>query len=224
VNMATGVATVFCDGIAGGDLAAPPNFELNCCLNEAGNLASLDLTTACQNQNITLDHLGDEILNPDAALSFVLTTDSTLDLPDGILQISANPTFSFDAAAMVVGQVYFVAAVAAPGAAGSPDWGAGCRDVSSFAPVQWLALPTASFWGVPPEVCDEGCQTIQVNFTGAPPFALTYKLTAGAVEQTFTQSFSNNSGVFQVCPPAGFVGSVMVEGLELIDANCDCGP
>lgn len=224
LDMASGGVTLFCNDFGGGDLAAPPNYELNCCSNEAGNLVSLDLTTACQNQNITLAHLGDEILNPDAALSFVLVADSTMVLPNGIVQISANPTFSFDAATMVLGQIYFVAAVAAPGAPGSPDWAAGCRDVSFFAPVLWLALPTASFSGVPPEICDEGCQTVSVNFTGTPPFALTYKVTIGANEQTFTESFQGSSGSFQVCPPSGFTGTVAVEGLDLTDANCDCEP
>ncbi len=220
VDMMTGVVTVFCPGISGGDLAAPPNFEINCCENFAGNFQSLNLTTVCQNQSITLTHLGDEILTPGSALSFVLMADSTGILPDDILQISANPTFFFDPATMVLNQVYFVAPLAAPGSPGNPNWSTGCIDVGFFASVQWVPTPTVNFSVSNPEVCEGDCLTFNVMFTGTPPFNLTYDIGGGPLQ---FQTFTDLTGTLEVCPPAGTLpGTVTLSAVSLIDANCVC--
>jgi hypothetical protein len=220
VDMMTGVATVFCPGISGGDLAAPPNFEINCCENFAGNFQSLNLTTVCQNQSITLIHLGDEILTPGSALSFVLMADSTGILPDDILQISANPTFVFDPATMVLNQVYFVAPLAAPGSPGNPNWSAGCIDVGYFASVQWVPTPTVNFSVANPEVCAGDCLTFNVVLTGTPPFSLTYSSNVSGQQ---SQVFTANTGVLELCPPAGTPpGPAELSAVSLTDANCLC--
>ncbi len=220
VDMITGVATVFCAGMGGGDLAAPPNFEINCCQNFAGNFQNFNLFTACQNQNITLTHLGDEILTPSSALSFVLMADSTSALPNGIIQISANPSFIFDAATMVLNQIYFVAPVAAPGSPGNPDWSAGCSDVGFFAPVQWVATPTVNFSAANPEICAGDCLTFDVTLTGTPPFSLTYTAGSGSPQ---VQAFTTNAGTLEICPPAGTPpGQVTLAAVGLTDANCVC--
>lgn len=218
VNMSTGVATLFCPNFSGGDLAAPPDFEISCCANFAGNLSSLNLTTVCLNQDISLDHLGDEVLDADAALSFVLVADSNTTLPNDIVQISANPTFSFDAATMNLNQIYFVAPVAAPGSPGNPNWFAGCIDVGYFAPVQWVATPTVSFSVPQNDICAGECQDVAVTFTGSPPFNLTYNSPLGQQ----TQTFGTNSGILAICPPPGFLGVLTLEALRLEDANCLC--
>jgi len=218
--MLTGIATVFCPGTAGGDLAAPPNFEINCCENFAGNLQDLNLTTACQNQVITLAHLDDEILTPGSALSFVLMADSTGILPDDILQISANPTFSFDPATMVLNQVYFVAPLAAPGSPGNPNWSAGCIDVGYFASVQWAPTPTVNFSVANTEVCAGDCLTFNVVLTGTPPFSLTYSSDVSGQE---TQVFTTNTGSIEICPPAGTSPGISeLTAVGLTDANCVC--
>lgn len=221
IDIGTGAFELLCPDFAGGDLGAPLNYPVAaCCQNFAGNFQELDLQTACDPLTITFAHLGDEILSPGSALSFVLVADSMAALPGGVIQISANPTFSFNPATMTLGQTYFVAALAAPGGAGSPNWPEGCRDLSFFAPVQWLATPTVSFSVDNPAVCVGDCVLVGTNFTGTPPFNLTY---FNPFIGTLTQTFTSNSSTIQVCPPAGTgVGSAVLQALSLSDANCLC--
>jgi hypothetical protein len=159
LDMTTGALTLVCPTIQSiFDMGAWSGLQFNaCCANDAGHFQSLSLVQACADESITLDHLGDEVLNPGAALSFVLVTDSTATLPTGILQISTTPTFTFNASTMQVNTVYFVAAVAAPGPAGAPDWSSTCIDLSYFAKVKWNALPTFQVLSFPPAVCANGC-------------------------------------------------------------------
>jgi hypothetical protein len=192
-----------------------------CCTNNAGNFQNLNLISVCGPQNITLVHLGDEILNPDAALSFILTADSTADLPSEIIQISASPTFNFDPATMDFGTTYFVAAVAAPGTAGNPDWLSDCIDLSFWAKVRWNELPTVSFSLQNPALCPGGCIEFLVNFTGTPPFGLGYENPfTGALQN---QVFLDETGEILLCSPiATGLGDYNLQAVSLADANCVC--
>ncbi len=219
LNISTGTYELFCPGVGGGDLGAPLNYVVPpCCQNFAGNFQNLNLETSCQSQSITLTHLGDEVLVSGSALSYVLVADSTSILPGGILQISANPTFNFNAATMNLNQTYFVAAVAAPGPAGVPNWSDPCRDVSYFAAVQWMPAPTVTFSVAQNQTCAGECQNIEVNFTGTPPFNLVYNTPAG--QQTV--DFATNSGPLEICPPAGFLGIFSIQAVRLTDVYCVC--
>jgi hypothetical protein len=220
-DMNTGAYTLLCPGLTMGDSGAPPGYILPpCCSNEAGSFASLNLVTACVNQSVSPDHLGNEILNPGSSLSFLLLADSTGNLPGDILQISANPTFSFDPATMVLNQVYFVAAVAAPGSPGNPNWSAGCIDVSFFIPVEWVPTPTVNFSVANPEVCAGDCLNFNVVLTGTPPFTLVYSSNVSGQE---TELFTTNTGIIEICPPAGTPQGVSeLSAVSLADANCVC--
>lgn len=79
--------------------------------------------------------------------------------------------------------------------------------------------PSVVFSAANLESCAGACKTIFANFTGLAPFNLTYQTSAGA---TLTQTFTSNSGSFQVCPPAGFLGNFEVTAVSLSDANCVC--
>jgi len=221
IDIGTGAYELLCPDFAGGDLGAPLNYPVAaCCQNFAGNFQQLGLQTACAPLTITCTHLGDEILSPGSALSFVLVADSMAALPGGVIQISANPTFSFNPATMTLGQTYFVAALAAVGSAGNPNWPEGCRDLSFFASVRWLATPTVSFSVVNPAVCVGDCLLVDANFTGTPPFNLTYFI---PFIGTQTQTFTSNSSTIQVCPPAGMAaGNAVLQAVSLSDANCLC--
>lgn len=222
--------TQICPGlwlqVGGADTPNDYSFPLVCntCTTNAGNVTAQNLTICGTANTATVPFTGGQTLDADDILRYIIFEDEN-DPEGSILLQSASPNIAFNPATMQTGQTYFLGTVAGNNLNGSVNLADPCLDFSgAFAEVVWRALPTASFSGVPQEVCGGSCQTVSVNFTGAPPFSLTYKLTAGAVEQTFTQNFSNNTGAFQVCPPAGFVGNVMVERLDLTDANCDCGP
>lgn len=197
------------------------------CETESGTFETPPfLLSDCSFNPIPLPHNGDENLDSDDNLVFVLATWDYSDYPDvqyTIIATYTDPVATFIPGVTVPGVNYIVFAMAADAVGNTIDLDDPCLEVSDYIQVVWSESPTVSF-AAAAEVCDEGCQTVSVNFTGTPPFALTYKVTIGASEQTFTESFPSSSGSFQVCPPSGFTGTVAVEGLDLTDANCDCEP
>ncbi|MDX2281993.1 MAG: hypothetical protein NW218_20550 [Saprospiraceae bacterium] len=59
------------------------------------------------------------------------------------------------------------------------------------------------------------------TFTGIQPFTVSF---GGGPPQTFNQVFNGSSAAIQICPPAGFSGSIQVLATNLSDAKCPCGP
>jgi hypothetical protein len=227
LDMTTGALTLVCPTIQSiFDMGAWSGLQFNaCCANDAGNFQTLSLIQACADESITLDHLGDEVLNPNAALSFVLVSDSTATLPAGILQISATPTFNFNASTMTVNTVYFVAAVAAPGTAGSPDWSSNCIDLSYFAKIKWNALPTFEVTSFPSAVCSNGCAEVSLVFSGNFPINLSWSMNVGTQNLTGVFSADMPNEVLPICPPAGQnfpIGSLDLQFLSISDGNCAC--
>ncbi|MEI6408646.1 MAG: hypothetical protein WCR52_04650 [Bacteroidota bacterium] len=84
--------------------------------------------------------------------------------------------------------------------------------------VVWKPLPAATFSTANTNVCPGACKTINANFTGTPPFTLSYNSPAGSN----TQVFSGNSGSFTVCPPANSVGNFVIQETGVMDAFCAC--
>jgi hypothetical protein len=210
---------------AGGVLLDDITLWASCSQDDAGSFQSLNLIQACQNQSITLTHLGNQVLGSGSALSYVLVADSTTTLPANILQISPTPTFSFDPATMSVNTVYFVAAVAAPGAAGAPNWASNCIDLSYFASVVWKPVPMVAASGAPPLVCGNRCAEFLLNFTGAFPISLSWSVNLGS--QTLTGIFSATSPnqILTICPPTGQsfpVGGLSLDFIGISDAFCVC--
>jgi hypothetical protein len=227
LDMFTGNLMLVCPAaVAIGDMGAWSGLQLPpCCSNNAGNFQSLNLIQACQNQSITPTHLGNQDLNPGSALSFVLVADSLAALPGGIVQISATPTFSFNPATMSVNTQYYVAAVAAPGSAGAPDWSSNCIDLSYFTKVLWKPVPTVALSGAPPEVCANGCAQFSLNFTGAFPISLSWSVNLGSQTLTGVLSAPSASQVLTVCPPMGQnfpVGGLSLQFMGISDAFCVC--
>jgi hypothetical protein len=94
----------------------------------------------------------------------------------------------------------------------------GCTGVAS-ATITERPLPSVNFSVGNPDVCAGDCTTVTATFTGTAPFTLTYVTPAG----TFTQTFSGNTGTFQVCTAAGSPpGSLVVQATALTDAFCTC--
>jgi hypothetical protein len=226
-NMTTGAITLVCPTIQSiFDMGTWSGLQFNgCCNNDAGHFQTLSLIQACADESITLNHLGDEVLDPNAALSFVLVTDSTATLPTGILQISATPTFNFNASTMTVNTVYFVAAVAAPGTAGSPDWSSNCIDLSYFVKIKWNALPTFEVTSFPSAVCSNGCAEVSLVFSGNFPINLSWSMNVGTQNLTGVFSADMPNEVLPICPPAGQnfpIGSLDLQFLSISDGNCAC--
>lgn len=94
-----------------------------------------------------------------------------------------------------------------------------CGSDTDAAVVTVRALPAVAFSVANPDVCAGACTTVTATLTGTAPYTLTYTTPAG----TATQTFSGNTGTFQVCTPSGSPpGSFAVQATTLTDAFCTC--
>jgi len=162
------------------------------------------------------------------ALQFFLDNNDTLqyilfsnpnDTLGSIIATSNTPTFSFNPATMQIDVTYYIAAIAGNNLNGNVDLDDPCLDFSNAIQVTWRALPAVTFSVDNPDVCAGACTTVTANFTGTAPFILTYTTPAG----TTTQTFSANTGTFQVCTAAGSPpGSLVLQATALADSYCTC--
>jgi hypothetical protein len=197
------------------------------CTSESGSFAGPPLLTACSLDPIPLQHNGNQLLDSDDDLVFVVWTydySATPDVQYNILYTYTDPIATFIPGIMQTGVIYSIMAVAANALPGTVDFTDPCADFTeSYRRVRWSAGPTVSFSGAP-IICGNGsCQTINATFTGSSPFSLTYQVTAGGNSQTFTQTFNSLTGSFQVCAPVGYSGPLTVNATNLVDGNCTCG-
>jgi hypothetical protein len=98
-----------------------------------------------------------------------------------------------------------------------------CLDSSNVVSVIWRPLSSVAFMlvgGGSPNLCAGQCRSVGVNFTGTPPFTLTYSTPFGG---STTQTFNLGIGAFQVCAPANAApGSLIVQATKLVDNWCAC--
>ena len=188
-----------------------------CCDTEAGTMVVLTLH-ACINQPATFTHNGDEVLDGNDLLQFILFSDPA-DTLGSIIAISNTPTFTFDPSTMQTGVTYYVAAIAGNNVGGNVDFDDPCFDLSNAAELIWHPLPEVVLQTDNSDVCAGGCQTINATFVGTPPFTLTVSSPAGTASFTF----QSNSGTFDICPPPGTPpGSFTVQATALTDTFCTC--
>jgi hypothetical protein len=197
------------------------------CTSESGTFSGPILLNSCSLDPIPLPHNGDENLDGNDSLVFVVFNYNYINYPDvtyDILHTYTEPEATFIPTFMQTGVYYYIMAVAANEQSGTVDITEPCADFSDdIVVVRWAQSPTVSFNGTS-VICGSGsCQTIGATFTGSPPFSLTYKVSAASNTQTFTQIFNSVTGSIQVCAPAGYSGFLTVEATNLSDAICVCG-
>ncbi len=202
------------------------------CTTESGNFTgpngiyNYNTFTACGTNPITLNFDNTQVLDGDDNLVFVLATvnNATNVVQYDILQTYDQSIITFVPGVTQPNTWYSVYAIAGNADGSSVDLNDPCLDVSQAAGVYWYAGPTVSFDGGLP-FCGGGCQNITATFTGIQPFNLTYSVSfGGGPPQTFNQVFNSSSAAIQICPPAGFSGSIQVQATNLSDAKCPCGP
>lgn len=225
LDMTTGALTMLCPGIIAGDLAAPPNYSVTCCANDAGTFASLAPITLCANELVNPDHNGDEVLSPGSSLTFLLLNSNTPTLPDNVLATSATPTFAFNPATMTTNTTYYVAAFAAPLSGGVPDWNASCKDLSLLVPVIWKAIPTVALSAPPAALCENGCTEVTLQFTGDLPITLSWTTSSSAGPISGAWTATATPATFTLCAPAGASfppGSLPLQWTGIANAFCVC--
>ena len=189
----------------------------DCCPTDAGTMLPQTLH-ACINEPATLTHNGEEVLDNDDLLQFILFSDPA-DTLGSIIAVSNTPTFTFNPATMQTGVTYYVAAIAGNNVGGNVDLNDPCLDISNAAELIWHPLPEVVLQTDNSDVCAGGCRTLTAVLTGTPPFTLTVTSPAG----TTTVTFQDNTGTFEICPPPGTPpGSFTVQAMVLTDSYCTC--
>ncbi len=225
LNMSTGELTMLCPNLTVGDLAAPPGHSVNCCINDAGTFSSTALVTLCQNEAVTLVHNGDEELESNSSLSFLLLNNNPPVLPNNVLSTSTTPAFSFNPNTMTTNTTYYIAAFAAPTNNGVPQWNASCTDLSLLVPVVWKPVPTVQLSAPPADLCQNGCVQITLQFTGDLPITLDWATTSNNGPVTGSWTASATPSNFTLCAPAGStfpVGNLALQWTGISNLFCTC--
>ncbi len=232
-NINNGTVNPLCDftppGIGSGFQSTAPNpldddGPLCNCTTESGNwLPPNGVLNVCGTQSITVNHVGDEFLDGDDNLVFILSTGfNPSSEPNNILGVFPTSSIPFIPGVTQFGEYYRVYAVAGDAVGAGVDYTDPCLEISPAKVVRWLELPSVTFTS-PPGNCG-GCQTLNVQLEGEAPFTLTYQtLIGGNVQGNFTQVFNSFTGTLQVCPPLGYTGPFEVVATQLLDDACVCG-
>jgi hypothetical protein len=232
-NINNGTVNPLCDftppGIGSGFQSTAPNplddnGPLCNCTTESGNwLPPNGVLNVCGTQSITVNHAGDEVLDGDDNLVFILSTGfNPSSEPNNILGVFPTSSIPFIPGVTQFGEYYRVYAVAGDAVGVDVDYTDPCLEISSAKVVRWLEPPSVTFTS-PPGNCG-GCQTLNVQLEGEAPFTLTYQtLIGGNVQGNFTQVFNSFTGTLQVCPPPGYTGPFEVVATQLLDNACVCG-
>ncbi|MBK9338788.1 MAG: hypothetical protein IPM98_20550 [Lewinellaceae bacterium] len=189
----------------------------DCCPTDAGTMLEQTLHV-CINQTATLTHNGDEVLDNDDLLQFILLSDLA-DTLGSIIAISNTPIFTFNPATMQTGVTYYVAAIAGNNVGGNVDLNDPCLDISdNAAELIWHPLPEVELQTDNSDVCAGDCRTLTATLTGTPPFTLTVSSPAGT-----TTVDSEQYRYLPDLPAAGHAaGSFIVQATALTDAYCAC--
>ncbi|MBK9338790.1 MAG: hypothetical protein IPM98_20560, partial [Lewinellaceae bacterium] len=188
-----------------------------CCDTDAGTMQG-QIDHACINEPATFTHNGDEVLDADDLLQFILFS-NLADTLGSIIATSNTPSFTFNPATMQTGVTYYVAAIAGNNVGGNVDFNDPCLDISNAAELVWHPLPEVELQTDNSDVCAGDCRTFTATLTGTPPFTLTVSSPGG----TTTVTIQNNTGTFQICPPPGTPsGSFTVQATAQTDAYCTC--
>jgi hypothetical protein len=194
-----------------------PDYPCTCTTN-AGSITAQSLTNYCTNETVNITHNGNEVLDNNDILRYVLFSNPN-DTAGSIIATSSTPNFNF-APPMQTGVTYYVAAVAGNNNGGNVDLSDPCLDFSNANAIVWRPLPSVTLTAANPNVCAGGCTTVTATFTGTPPFVLTYTSPASG---TVTLNFPALTGTFEVCTSAGTQpGTLTVQATALTDAWCTC--
>ncbi|MEO6037496.1 MAG: hypothetical protein ABIQ93_03715, partial [Saprospiraceae bacterium] len=160
------------------------------CTSDAGTMSGTTLLKFCQSNPATASHNGNQTLDGNDALIFVLHTNAS-DSLGTILATSATPTFNFLPGTTILGTTYYISAVVGNSdGAGGVVWTDPCLSVAPGTPVVWNAEPTATISGSY-DVCKGIALPIKITFTGQAPFQFSYTNNGQTVNATAVQATYN---------------------------------
>jgi len=199
----------------------------NCsCITDAG---TMDFTNAplliCDSMAVEVVHNGNDTLDPDDVLVFVMHDSSGTQL--GHIFMVSDTTLLPYPDSIVLGQTYYISAVA-----GNSDGNGGvdtsdvCLSISQGIPVVFY-VPEIEITA-PADVCANGCFDVDFQFSGVPPFQADYAVFVNNIpvgSNTFTD-VQNGQGSVNICP-ADFglaQGVLKILVTEVADSNCVAVP
>ncbi|MFZ4476957.1 MAG: hypothetical protein ACOYPR_17310 [Saprospiraceae bacterium] len=189
------------------------------CITSAGTITNLN-ANVCVNSIFQLPHNGDEVLDNNDVLQYILFSDPN-DTLGSILVTSNTPVFSFDSATMETNVTYYVAAIAGNNVNGGIDITDPCLSISNAATLTWRPLPGITLQLANNTVCGAGnCIDIGALLVGTAPFVFEYGIFYNGVQSgnSVTINAQDNSETFTVCPPETGQADVVVCSMQ--DAYC----
>ncbi|MEO1258827.1 MAG: gliding motility-associated C-terminal domain-containing protein [Bacteroidota bacterium] len=196
----------------------------NCaCATDAGDM---DFTNSplllCEGMDISVVHDG-ENLDTDDNLIFVLHTNAGTTLGN-VLATSTTTTISYPMSGIVLGQTYYVSAVAGnDDGSGGVDLTDPCLSVAQGIPVSFYELD--ALLGPGATICQTDCYDLEVTFTGVAPYNYTSVILIDfgntEIRDTIT-GYNDNTATVTICPDDfGFQGGLLeVFIADLEDVNC----
>ncbi len=163
------------------------------CVSDAGSIGNAP-QTLCSTETLTVTHFGDEVMDGNDVLEFILHTGTDGSL-GAIIDRSSTGVFDLSSYSLTPGTTYCVmAAVGDNDFTGSVNLDDECTSLSSCLLLTVVAPPTASISGGA-AVCPGETVDITIVFTGTPPYNFTYSdgtnpinATANANSYTITTS------------------------------------
>jgi len=160
---------------------------------------------------VSVQTVGDQSLDADDALIYVLCTDPAI-LPMGILAQSNLPEFSFQTG-MAAGITYFIVAVAGNALNGLVDLNDPCLSISQGIQVSFHFPPSALIVG-DETLCEGDNAVFQVQLTGVGPYQFVYAL--NGIPQVPVSTPSNNFNILTNNVQQNQVFTLV----SVSDANC----
>ncbi|TNE47981.1 MAG: hypothetical protein EP344_19175, partial [Bacteroidetes bacterium] len=210
IPLAQGYSIIFHDANDCGDIEVSGMSNCNC-TSESG---TLDLTpiTACVGDTAVAVFNGDQVLDNDDVLLFILHTNPELPLGQ-ILGWSTTPGFSFLPGMQVNTTYYLSAIVGNADPMGLVDLSDPCWSVSQGVSVIFRPAPGATFSANGP-FCVGDTASVTINLTGTPPYNLIYSV--NGTPQPALTNFPGNSVKLDV--PVQGPTTLILESIS--DVNC----
>ena len=157
------------DGSPCTPLVLSGNFDCNC-VTSAGTMQIPPVAlTFCAQQTAIVNHNGNQILDGNDLLQFILHT-SSIDQPGMILATNSSPQFDFQLGTMDYNVLYYISAIAGNNdGSGNVSLTDSCLSVAPGVPIIFYPEPVASFLteGI---ICRGDTFNLQIFFQGKSPF------------------------------------------------------
>ena len=145
--------------------------QITCgCITDAGTM-NIAARTVCVGDSVCAVHNGNQVLQPDDMLQFVIHDKSGISLGT-IFDKSLTPCFKL-IAPMQAGVTYYISAIAGNKVLNNVDLTDPCLKVAQGTPVKWVTPPTAAF-AKDTTMCFGDSTALKITLTGNPVWNLTY--------------------------------------------------